>query len=48
MDEGVPRRENHDEGVARREILDESLVQLAREAFALFDKNNSGNIDQKV
>jgi hypothetical protein len=27
---------------------DDNLVQLAREAFALFDKNNSGNIDQKV
>jgi hypothetical protein len=28
--------------------MDEGLVQLAKEAFALFDKNNSGNIDQKV
>ena len=37
-----------EEGGHRRGAMDDGLVQLAREAFALFDKNNSGNIDQKV
>ena len=28
--------------------MEEDILELAREAFAKFDKNNSGNIDQKV
>ena len=31
----------HDQGFS-------SLSRLAKEAFSQFDKNNSGNIDQKV